>query len=82
MNREPVNYDGMKKTNIKLGNTTVNIYRPIIPNEDEIIKLYDTCNKLFKNHPECFYTPEQTKEKNKLLAINNISCDEYNAISE
>lgn len=69
MDRESIKCEGMKKTTTKLGNTTINIYRPIIPNEEEIIKLYDTCNKLFKNHPECFYTPEETKEKNRMLSL-------------
>ena len=34
-------------------------------------RLYDTCNRVFKDYPECFYTPEQTKEKNRLLAMQN-----------
>lgn len=73
MEKKSVNYDGMKKTTVKLGNTICNVYRPIVPNEEDIIRLYDTCNKLFKDHPECFYTPEQTKEKNKLIAAKQAS---------
>ena len=45
--------------------------RPLVPKEEDIRALYDTCNKLFKDYPECFYTPEQTKEKNRLLAMQN-----------
>lgn len=53
---------------MKVGRTDVTVRRPLVPKQEDIIRLYDTCNRLFKDHPECFYTPEQTKEKNRLLA--------------
>lgn len=51
--------------------TNITVRRPLVPKEEDIRALYDTCNKLFKDYPECFYTPEQTKEKNRLLAMQN-----------
>lgn len=51
--------------------TSITIRRPLVPKEEDIIRLYDTCNRVFKDYPECFYTPEQTKEKNRLLAMQN-----------
>lgn len=51
--------------------TSITIRRPLVPNEEDVRRLYDTCNKVFKEYPECFYTPEQTKEKNKLLSMQN-----------
>lgn len=45
------------------------INRPSKPRKDDLIKLYDICNSIFKNK-ECFYTKEETKkfekEKEKL----------------
>ena len=51
--------------------TSITIRRPLVPNEEDVRRLYDTCNKVFKEYPECFYTPEQTKEKNKLFSMQN-----------
>ena len=51
--------------------TSITIRRPLVPNEEDVRRLYDTCNRVFKEYPECFYTPEQTKEKNKLLLMEN-----------
>lgn len=51
--------------------TSITIRRPLVPNEEDVRRFYDTCNRVFKEYPECFYTPEQTKEKNKLLSMEN-----------
>lgn len=51
--------------------TSITIRRPLVANEEDVRRLYDTCNRVFKEYPECFYTPEQTKEKNKLLSMEN-----------
>ncbi|WP_294124710.1 hypothetical protein [uncultured Clostridium sp.] len=51
--------------------TSITVRRPLVPNEEDVRRLYDTCNRVFKDYPECFYTPEQTKEKNRLLAMQN-----------
>lgn len=62
--------EGDKKiTKMLIGVTSVTVRRPVVPKEEDIIRVYDMCNKLFKDHPECFYTPEETKEKNRLLAM-------------
>ena len=33
--------------------------------KDRLEKIYDICNKLFKNKDECFYTTEEIKELKK-----------------
>lgn len=45
------------------------IYRQDKPKKEDLIKLYDICNKIF-NKKECFYSKEEVKKikKNK----NNI----------
>ncbi|CAM2079402.1 MAG: hypothetical protein NSGCLCUN01_03622 [uncultured Clostridium sp.] len=64
--------EGEKRiTKMLIGGTSITVRRPVVPKEEDIIRVYDMCNKLFKDHPECFYTPEQTKEKNRLLAMKN-----------
>lgn len=30
--------------------------------EERLAKIYDVCNRLFKDKEECFYTKEQVKE--------------------
>ena len=47
------------------------VNRPDKPKKDDLKKLYDICNEIFKNK-ECFYTKEDVKEikkdeKNKFL---------------
>lgn len=37
------------------------INRPDKPKKEDLKRLYDVCNKIFKNH-ECFYTKEQVKK--------------------
>ena len=57
----------MKGQTFKLGNTTI-IIRETTPKEEDIRRCYDVCNELFRGRPECFYTKEETKELNRLLA--------------
>lgn len=57
----------MKGMTFKIGNTTI-IVRETIPREEDIKRCYDVCNELFAGRPECFYTREETREKNKSLA--------------
>lgn len=61
--------NGEKITRMLIDGTSITVRRPLIPKEEDVIRVYDVCNKLFKDHPECFYTPEQTKEKNRLIAM-------------
>lgn len=60
--------NGERVIKMKVGRTRVTVRRPLVPKEEDLIRLYDTCNELFRGRPECFYTPEQTKEKNRLIA--------------
>lgn len=60
--------DGERVIKMKVGRTRVTVRRPLVPKEEDLIRLYDTCNEIFRGRPECFYTPEQTKEKNRLIA--------------
>jgi hypothetical protein len=32
---------------------------------ENLLKLYDVCNEIFKKYDECFYTKEQVKELKK-----------------
>lgn len=57
----------MKRQTFKIGNTTI-IVRETTPKEEDIRKCYDMCNELFRGRAECFYTMEETKAKNILLA--------------
>ena len=42
-----------------------NIHRPSKPKKDDLVKLYDVCNKIFKSK-NCFYTKDEfKKEKEK-----------------
>ena len=37
------------------------VNRPEKPKKDDLVKLYDICNKIF-NKKECFYTKEELKK--------------------
>jgi len=40
-----------------------NIIRtPKEPNSKALIELYDVCNRLFKDKPNCFYTSKEVQE--------------------
>lgn len=54
----------MKGQTFKIGNSTI-IVRESTPKEEDIRKCYDICNELFRGNPDCFYTAEEIKEKNK-----------------
>lgn len=54
----------MKGQTFKIGNTTI-IVRDSTPKEENIRKCYDVCNELFRGKSECFYTKNETKEKNR-----------------
>ena len=41
------------------------VNRPITPKREDLIKVYDVLNKVFKNNPRCFYTKEQFKKISK-----------------
>lgn len=56
----------MEAKTFKIGNTTI-IIRATTPREIDIKKCYDICNELFAGKSECFYTREETREKNKIL---------------
>lgn len=57
----------MKAMSFKIGNTTVKVLEST-PNEDKIRELYELCNEIFADNPECFYTREETRKLNLLLA--------------
>lgn len=40
------------------------VYRPETPKKEDLKRLYDVCNKIFKKK-ECFYTKEEVKELKK-----------------
>ena len=46
------------------------VIRPDVPKKDDLIKVYDVLNRVFKNNAKCFYTKEDakkiSKEKNAL----------------
>lgn len=45
------------------------VHRPSKPNKADLIKLYDVCNKIFKNK-ECFYSKEEfAKVKKEKTAL-------------
>lgn len=56
----------MEAKTFKIGNTTI-IIRATTPREIDIKKCYDICNELFAGKSECFYTKEETRQKNILL---------------
>ena len=56
----------MEAKTFKIGNTTI-IIRATTPREIDIKKCYDICNELFTGKSECFYTREETRQKNILL---------------
>lgn len=35
------------------------------PTKEQLKRLYDVCNRLFKDDEKCFYTKEETKELKK-----------------
>ncbi len=37
------------------------VNRPEKPKKDDLVKLYDVCNEIFKKK-ECFYTKEEVKK--------------------
>lgn len=37
------------------------VYRPEKPKKEDLKRLYDVCNKIFKKK-ECFYTKEEVKK--------------------
>lgn len=37
------------------------VNRPDVPKKEDLIKLYDVCNEIFKKK-ECFYTKEEVKK--------------------
>lgn len=40
------------------------VHRPDKPKKADLIKLYEVCNKVFKNN-ECFYTKEEFEKVKK-----------------
>lgn len=40
------------------------VHRPIKPKRADLIRLYDVCNRVFKNK-DCFYTKEQWEKVKK-----------------
>ena len=40
------------------------IHRPEMPKKADLVKVYDICNKVFKNK-DCFYTSEEFKKVSK-----------------
>lgn len=59
----------MKSQTFKIGNTTI-IVRERTPREEDIRKCYDVCNELFRGMEECFYTKNETRDKNIILSRN------------
>lgn len=57
----------MNAMSFKLGNTTIKVLEST-PNESKIRELYELCNQIFADKPECFYTREETRKLNLLLA--------------
>ena len=41
------------------------IHYPEVPRREDLVKLYDVFNEIFKDHPECFYTHEQVEQMKK-----------------
>ena len=41
------------------------VNRPIKPNRDDLIKVYDVLNRVFKNNAKCFYTKDEFKKISK-----------------
>lgn len=57
----------MKGQTFKIGNTTI-IVRENTPDEEDIRRCYDVCNELFRGVEGCFYTKNETRDKNILLS--------------
>lgn len=74
--------DGERVIRMKVGRTRVTVRRPLVPKEEDLIRLYDTCNEIFRGRPECFYTPEQTKEKNRLIAEQQMMMKNKETLTE
>ena len=49
---------------MQIGNTTINFIEPHEQSKESLKKLYDTCNKLFKDE-KCFYSKEEFKKIKK-----------------
>lgn len=41
------------------------VNRPSKPNRDDLIKVYDVLNRVFKNNARCFYEKEEFKKISK-----------------
>lgn len=41
------------------------VNRPIKPKREDLIKVYDVLNRVFKNNDRCFYTKEEFKKISK-----------------
>lgn len=53
---------------ITLGNTKIKIIFPNNTKEENkrrLKNLYDVCNEIFKDNPECFYTHEEVENLKK-----------------
>lgn len=57
----------MERQSFKIGNTTI-IIRENTPDETDIRRCYDVCNELFRGIEECFYTKNETRDKNIFLS--------------
>lgn len=41
------------------------VNRPSKPKREDLIKVYDVLNRVFRNNPKCFYTSEEFKKISK-----------------
>ena len=41
------------------------VIRPSVPKREDLIKVYDVLNRVFKNNAKCFYTKEEFKKISK-----------------
>ena len=41
------------------------VIRPDVPKKDDLIKVYDVLNRVFKNNARCFYGKEEFKKISK-----------------
>lgn len=57
----------MKRQSFKIGNTTI-IIRENTPDVADVRRCYDVCNELFRGIDECFYTKNETRNKNIILS--------------
>lgn len=49
---------------MQIGNTIINFIEPPEQSKESLKKLYDTCNRLFKDE-KCFYSKEEFKKIKK-----------------